>query len=253
MRATKMFKKLGLTALVLVVGIVLLGHTKVGRYLWSWVPVAADNVSSAFKAQITPEMELKRIKGEIGRLDGDIKRNFSKVAQAEVETDAFADEVKTAKANLDGRVKYLAKLDKEANDALFSREWDTYKIAEATLASKEKLLKQKQELVRLAKAKLDAMIAERDQLTTRVADLETKLEELRLAQTQCPVQVDDSRLGEIKTSLNEVDKQVKVMKKEVEFQSNFAPQEPTKVEVQVKGAQAREEFRARFGDKFAEK
>jgi chromosome segregation ATPase len=246
-----MFKKIGITALVLVIALALLGRTGPGRYLWSWVTLGWDNVTSTFKSQVAPETEIKRIKGEIGRLEGDIKRNYSKVARAEAEAEVFAETVKTTKANLDGKVKYLARLDKEGDDAVFAKEWDTYKIAEATLASQEKLLKQKQELVRAANAKLRAMEAERDQLKTRVADLETKLEELRLAQTQCPVQVDDSRLGEIKTALNEVDLQIKVMKKEVEFQSRFASEEPTKVEVKVKGAQAREEFRAKFGDKLA--
>jgi len=244
MRTTKMFKKIGITALVLVVALALLGQN---RYLRSWGTVLWQNVTGWSVAQVSPEMELKRIKVEIDNLNGDIKRNYGGVARAEVELDAFKEEVETTRANLETRLKDLKVLEKQADDDAFTRNWDTYKFAEATLASKEKLLKKKQELLRAAKDKLTAMMDQRDQLKTRVADLETKLEELRLAQTQCPVQVDATRLGEVKTAINDLDTRIKVMKKEVEFQANFS-EEPTKVEVKVKGERARDEFRARFGE-----
>jgi chromosome segregation ATPase len=247
-----MFKKIGITALVLVIALGALNVVAPGtmRYLSSWAKVSWDNVTSGIKGHVSPEMEIKRIKVEIANLDGDIKRNFHKVAQAEAELENFAADVKASKDDLDHKRQYLTRLDaeKDVDNALFSREWDTYKIAEATLASKEKLLKQRQDLTRAADAKLKAMIAERENLKTRVADLETKLEEVRLAQTQCPVPVDDSRLSDIKGAINAVDTQIKVMKKEVEFETRFADQ-PSKVEVKVKGLQAREEFRARFGEK----
>jgi chromosome segregation ATPase len=245
-----MFKKIGITALVLVVAVALLGQTRAGKYLWSWVPVGWESVSTAFKGLPSPEMEIKRIKSEINNLNNDILRNFSAVARAEVDLDAFKEEVATAQANLDARLKNLKVLDKQADDATFTRNWETYKIAEATLASKKKLLEHKQEMLRVAQDKLTAMRDQRDQLKTRVADLETKLEEVRLAQTQCPVQVDDSRLGEVKTAINELDKRIKVMKKEVEYKANFGDDEQpvSRTEVQVKGKQAREEFRSRFAD-----
>jgi septal ring factor EnvC (AmiA/AmiB activator) len=246
-----MFKKLGLTALVLVVGVALLGHTKVGRYLWSWVPVAADNVASAFKAQITPEMEIKRIKGEIAKLDDDLKRNFSKVAEADVKLAKFKAEVENTKTTLDARVKELKVLEKDATvgDAEFARLWDTYKIAADDLSAKEKLLTEKSALVRAAKAKYDAMKTEKARLETEVTKLETNLERVRVAQTECPIAVDDTRLSEIKAALDALDTQIQVQQRVVENNQGTE----NKAEVKVRGAQAREEFRARFGDKVVEK
>jgi chromosome segregation ATPase len=246
-----MFKKIGITALVLVVGIALLGHTKAGRYLWSWVPVAADNVASAFKAQITPEMEIKRIKGEIAKLDDDLKRNFSKVAEADVKLAKFKAEVENTKASLEARVVQLKALEKDSTvgDAEFARQWDTYKIAEQDLATKEKLLQAKSALVREAKAKYDAMKTEKARLETEVTKLETDLEQLRVKQTACPIALDDSRLADIKRDLDALDTQIQVQQRVVD---NTQPTE-NKVEVKLRGAQAREEFRAKFGDKVVEK
>jgi len=246
-----MFKKIGITALVLVVGIALLGHTKAGRYLWSWVPVAADNVASAFKAQITPEMELKRIKGEIARLQGDIDRNFSKLAEADIKLAKFKAEVENTKASLETRVTQLKVLEKDSTvgDGEFAKLWDTYKIAADDLSAKEKLLQEKSALVRAAKAKYDAMKTEKARLETEVTKLETNLERVRVAQTECPIAIDDTRMSEIKAALDALDTQIQVQQRVVE---NNQPTE-NKVEVKVRGAQAREEFRAKFGDKVVEK
>jgi chromosome segregation ATPase len=246
-----MFKKIGITALVLVVGVLLLGHTKAGRYLWSWVPVAADNVASAFKPMITPEMEIKRIKSEITKLDGDLKRAFSKVAEEDVKLAKFKAEVENTRTALDNRVKELKVLEKDSTvgDAEFAKLWGTYKTAEANLAAKEKLLKEKAALVRAAKAQYDSMKEEKARLETEVTKLETDLEQLRVKQTTCPIALDDSRLADIKRDLDALDTQIQVQQRVVE---NNQPTE-NKVEVKLRGAQAREEFRAKFGDKVVEK
>jgi len=246
MRATKMFKKIGITALVLVVGIALLGHTKAGRYLWSWVPVAADNVASAFKAQITPEMELKRIKGEIARLQGDVDRSFSKLAEADIKLGKFKAEVENTKTRLDERVAQLKVLEKDptVGDAEFAKLWDTYKIAADDLTAKEKLLKEKAALVRAARAKYDAMKTEKARLETEVVKLETNLERVRVAQTECPIALDDGRLANIKKDLDALDTQIQVQQRVVDNNQGTE----NKVEVKLRGAQAREEFRAKFPD-----
>jgi len=251
MRATKMFKKVGITALVLVVGLALLGQTKVGRYLWSWVPVAADNVASAFKAQITPEMEIKRIKGEIAKLDDDLKRNFSRVAEADVKLAKFKAEVENTKVNLDGRLKELQVLEKDSTvgDAVFARLWETYKIAADDLSAKEKLLTEKTALVRAAKAKYDAMKTEKARLETEVTKLETNLERVRVAQTENPIPLDDGRLADIKTALDALDTQIQVQQRVVDNNQGAE----SKVEVKLRAEKAREEFRARFGEKILEK
>jgi septal ring factor EnvC (AmiA/AmiB activator) len=240
-----MFKKLGLTALVLVVGVALLGHTKVGRYVWSWVPVAAENLTSAFKPMITPEMEIKRIKGEIARLDDDLKRAFSKVAENDVKLAKFKAEVEHTKTALDARVKELKVLEKDptVGDGEFAKLWDTYKLAAEDLANKEKLVTEKAAQVRAAKARYDAMKTEKARLETEIVKAETNLERVRVAQTECPIAVDDTRLSEIKAALDALDTQIQVQQRVVENNQGTE----NKVEVKLRGAQARDEFRARFG------
>jgi chromosome segregation ATPase len=239
-----MFKKIGITALVLVVALALLGQN---RYLRSWGTVLWDSLTSCAKARVTPEMEIKRIKVELGNLDNDIKKAYHALAVLEVGKGGLkelAEDVKVTRENLDSRKHALEVLDKdpEAGDARFAQAWETYKIAEATLATKEKLLKGKQDLVRLNKEKVDKMEAERDRLKTEVAKLETDLASLRLSQTQSPTQVDDTRLGDIKTAISDLRQDIDVMQKDTEYQARLA--DDVKVDVQVKGAQARAEFHA---------
>jgi chromosome segregation ATPase len=220
----------------------------------SKVPDQSENVSGTSRARVTPAMELQRLQGEIANLDKDIELSTSSLARAAVEVDALARNVKDSQANLGKRLAELKALDQDpkTSDGLFAQKWESYKVAEAAVASREKLLKQRQELVRNARARLDATTAARKELKTRVADLETQIEEARLAQPEGLGKIDDSRLGKVKDALDDLDKRVKVMQKglvieptrtEVKAESG----DPIRTEGKVRGDEARKEFRARFG------
>jgi hypothetical protein len=171
--------RVGLVPVILaVVGILVLGTVIALPLLLKTRPglprVAPDQLTNP---GVSPEMEIQRLKGEIANLDGDIKRSFSKLAEAEIDLEKL-------------------KNSKPAGDAL---------------------LEAKQEAVRLARKDLDAMQSQRDQLKTRVAEIETRLEEVRLEQTQGPVQVDDGKLEDVKKGLEDIRKDIERTKKDAEL------------------------------------
>ena len=75
-----MIKKLIVIGVIGLVGAYIVGETKAGSHIRAW----AGRVGSKLEASVTPEMELARIKNEIGQLDGDIDKVKGDLAEANV-------------------------------------------------------------------------------------------------------------------------------------------------------------------------
>jgi hypothetical protein len=239
----------GVLTLAGVVGLGLLGMAWPGKN-----PARAlqDKLADFARMSASLETEIQRVQGAVANLDTDIKGSYDKVAQAEGELKNLRTEVATTRANLDKRLEELKVLEKQADDVTFTRHWESYKAAKAGLDAKEKLLKQKQDQLGAAKDHLTALTAQRELLRTRLTDLETKLEELRLAGEQTPTQVDGSKLDDVRKALQDIEEQVKAAKKAGELQRPAA-EEPTEVKPKPQGEGAREEFRKLLDEKAADK
>src|SRR5580692_8229831 len=94
-----MIKKLIAIAVVGVVGAYIVGETKAGSHIRAW----AGRMGAKLEKSVTPEMELARIKNEIGHLDGDVDKVKGDLAEANVnarllrrETEDLRNEVKTS-------------------------------------------------------------------------------------------------------------------------------------------------------------
>jgi len=260
--------KVGLGALAVVTGlaVALFGFTKAGGL----AEVAWNKLCGVANSAVPIETELDRIELQVKAITDDIKASNSAVIKEEVATERLRIEVAGTKDALDKRLEELTKMNAalesgetfvkigsqnfpvEKVRAKFSQDWASFKSAKAALEAKEKLIEQKQKQLDTAKARIDEMKAQQDQLRTTVAKMRADLEAAKLAQAQSPVQVDESRLAEIKKSSAEVQDRINVLVREAELQGQPAVAEPT-VEDALKNAKAEDEFKAFVNSKKAEK
>jgi len=261
-----MCKKIGVATVAVVLGLALLGFTKQGRWVFSHAELAGSKIGVSMGSSVPVDWEIDRINQEIDNLTLDVKKNFSAVASEEVAIERLRREVASTKANLEkqkeGILLMKAKLESGADTVSIAghdfsaarvhekltQDWEAFKSAEAAVKAKEKLVEQKQVLVDNANAKITAMKAQQDKLKTDVARMKAELEEARLAQTQSDVQIDDSRLAGIKSSMADVQDQISKMRKEAELQGHFARGQ-IPVEEAVQSANALNEIEQRFGGK----
>jgi len=258
-----MLKKLGLTALVAVIGLGILSRTEVGHWAFSHLRLATSEATDGLRSMVTIDQEIKRIDHEIDELRTDISASYKPLAREMVEVellkkDIAASEkdisaregvVRTAKANLDnirtgsGNDKKQDRLQQEFADA-----WKSFETAERTLQTKKDVLQRKEELVEQAKAKIKAMVDRQGNLKIKLADMRTQLERVRVAQMKSNVKVDDGRLASIEKDMAAVEKRIQEMNTERALQEKFADG-TVSVETKVERAKAEEEFEARFGKK----
>jgi len=261
-----MCKKIGVATVAVVLGLALLGFTKVGHKLFSHLELGCNKLGVSMNSSVPLDWEIDRITQEIDNLTLDVKKNFSVVASEEVAIERLRREVASTKTNLEkqkeGILLMKAKLESGADTVSIaghdfpaarvheklSQDWEAFKSAESALKAKEKLVEQKQALVDTANAKIAAMKAQQDKLRTDVARMKAELEEARLAQTQSEVQIDDSRLSSIKSSMADVQDQISKMKKEAELQGHFTTRQ-VNVDEAINSVNALNEIEQRFGGK----
>src|SRR4051794_28388953 len=86
-RGLNMFKKLGLTALVAVIGLGVLSRTEVGHWAFSHLRLASNEAGLSIKNLVSVETEIKRIDSEINELRSDISASYKPLAREMVEVD----------------------------------------------------------------------------------------------------------------------------------------------------------------------
>lgn len=215
-----MCKKLMVAALAVLVGLVVLRKTEVGglfRVWWKDVWAKADK-------QISPETRLAMLRDEIGKIDNDIKSGIDReieltlrVRDTGKQVDELAkgqaarldriqamtgalDQKEGAQVSYDGRryqpSELKARLDKEV--ASYEQGKQTLKILKARLEA------QRQTLDVVGKRIL-AMKDDKEKLIVLAQNLETRLEELRQAQTEARMDVRNNHVDRCNELAKKID------------------------------------------------
>lgn len=231
-----MIKKLGWAVVALVGVVILLNNTKLG----SFASTAWTKVRTSANRQVPVEFEIDRIRNQIGQLMPDMKKNLTLIAEEMVAIDNLKKDIDDTRAKLDVKKQSIlattAELEKgssfvslsgrsqsrEKVQDMLSKELASYKRCEAELKSREQLLEAKEKALDAARQQMAEMREQKRELEVQVAQLEAEVKTVRLAQSRCKVQLDDSRLAEIKNSLNELQNRLKIEKTAAELQGEFA-------------------------------
>ncbi|MBY0521797.1 MAG: hypothetical protein K2R98_00270 [Gemmataceae bacterium] len=263
-----MFKKLAIGTMIAVAAVTVLSYTKLGSYAgtaWNKARVSA-------KKQVPIEFEIDRLKNEVAQLIPDMKKNRSIIAEEMVGIDNLREEIASTRTKLDQQKIVLLKLSKdvEGGETTFvingssyprqriieklSRDLESFKRCEAELKSREQLLDAKERSLEAAKQQLVSMRDQKQELEVAIAQLEADLKTVRLAQTKCKFQVDDSRLTDIKRSLAELRGRLKVEKTAAELEAEFGNDPiPTQSTVKPANEVARDVREYLDGPKVADK
>jgi peptidoglycan hydrolase CwlO-like protein len=211
-------KKLFLAAGVVATVLAVLTFTKMGSYARTAWSKARDGAAK----QVPIEFEIERIKNEITQLIPDLKKNLSVVAEEMAAVERLEKDIATTKTNLEKQAGILRKManDLKTSETSFIYEgkmiqreqvarklaldYRSYGIAESELKTKEQVLEAKRRALAAAKEQLNSIKEQEQQLKLQVAELEAQVKTVRLAQCKSKFSIDDSRLSEIKRSIEDL-------------------------------------------------
>jgi chromosome segregation ATPase len=264
-----MCRKAIFTSIAIALGLLVLSQTRVGSKVFGLAELAWNKIGIKVNKSVPIEWEIGRIDNEIAKLEKDIRKHFDVLAEEKVKVKNMQKEVELVRTNLKDRLRALEVMRTDLSDKTqkvifyndkeytrsqvetkFAQDWKSYQVAEKNLEVKEKLLKQKQVHVEAFKGEIESFQTTRDTLRTEVLRLRTELAEVQATQNQCKVQVDGSRLADIKASLADVQNRIDVLKEKSALEGRFSNSNITiPVENKVEVNKALEEFETRFGDR----
>jgi len=232
-----MCKKLVIAAVAILVGTAVVKHTTIGSLAQVWW----HDAKQAIERQVPPEVQIKQLAVEVGKIDADIKRNLSKLAQQEVDAQRLGDDLeglKETQATLKAEITAMTKsLENSTEKVSFNgKNWAASRLArqlDGTVAkfertksevkTKEKLLTNKREALEAAHARISEMSAQKEQLRDKVAELQTRLELARLNATRnhATVDFDDSQVARCNQLAGEINDRLARDEKEVDLLTQY--------------------------------
>lgn len=238
----KAFKMLFLTGAVLGGTGLLLFGTNLGSYLGTM----AASVKEGVEGQIPVDFEIKRAEKLIMQIDPQIENCKRDVARAEVELEELQTSVTSLEKSVgmeERRLKGGARLlddEGEAQASLASdtltrrrverdlrRTLDSYKNNAAILKTKRALIERQTEAVDVAKQRLVAVRAEKENLVDQVRSLRTQQQWIEtIGASQKRFDLDDSALSQAKEALSKVQKRLDIAQKMLENDMVFHIDEP---------------------------
>lgn len=238
----KAFKMLFLTGAVLGGTGFLLFGTDLGSYLGTM----AASVKEGVEGQIPVDFEIKRAEKLILQIDPQIETCKRDVARAEVELEelhASVEHLQQSVGQEEKRLKSGARLlsgDGTSEVVLASdrstrrrvehdlqRTLDSYKNNQTILKTKRALIERQTEAVSVAKQRLAAVRAEKENLADQVRSLRTQQQWIEtMNASQRRFDLDDSALSQAKEALAKVQKRLDVAQKMLENDMAFPTDDP---------------------------
>ena len=230
-----MLKKLVIAAVAVVVGTVVLRHTGAGSLVQVWW----RDAKAAVERRVPPEQRIKQLGIEVEKIDSDIKRNISIVAERQVncaslEKDVVVlrdtvtrthDEVASLAKALDAKIELVAFHGDNLKRPAATRRLDlavaTYKARKGELDRKEQLLAERKRTLEVANQRISEMVAQRDQLAATVAELQTRVEMARLQNMEAKLEIDDSQVGRCNALVKEIEQSLDRQSEEAKLLTKY--------------------------------
>lgn len=202
-----------------------------GREGFSHVKTSLGWVRQSVRESVPVEFEISRARQMIKDLDPEIHRNMHLIAKEEVEVKHLRDQLSEADKQLVKNRTDIERLtrDLKRGDTNFvycgksytagqvendlTRRFEQFKVKEATLAKLTQVLAARDRGVEAGREKLKAMQAAKGQLEVDVANLEARLEMVKVAQSTSEFNFDDSRLSRTKELVRDIGARIDVAEK----------------------------------------
>jgi chromosome segregation ATPase len=220
-------------------GVLVLLGLLFGREGFSYVKTSLGWVRQGVRDAVPVEFEIGRARQMIKDLDPEIHKNMHLIAKEEVEVAHLREQLGTAEKNLVKNKSDIERLntDLKRGDSTFvyagksytqqqvetdlARRFELFKVKEATLEKLTQVLAARERGLSAGREKLKAMQAAKGQLEVDVANLDARLEMVKVAQSTSEFNFDDSRLARTKDLVSDISARIDVAEKLVNAETTY--------------------------------
>jgi chromosome segregation ATPase len=213
-----------------------------GRDGASYVATALGGFRDSVHDSIPVAFEIERAKRMINELDPEVHRNMHLIAKEEVEVTNLREQIGVAerqlakgKADIERLTRDLKQggsefvyagksyTEKQVENDL-ARRFEQYKVKAATLEKLQQVLTARERGLSAGREKLKAMQASKQQLEVDVANMEARLEMVRVAQSTSDFNFDDSHLARTRDLVKAIGARIDVAEKLVNADTSYPGQ-----------------------------
>lgn len=213
------------TAVLLLVGLLF------GREGLSYAKTSLGWLRDGVRESVPVEFEIGRARQMIKDLDPEIHKNMHLIAKEEVEVQHLREQLDKSEKTLAKNRADIERLnaDLKRSDSTFvycgksytakqveldlARRFEQFKVKEATLDKLRQVLAARERGLEAGREKLKAMQAAKGQLEVDVANLDARLEMVKVAQSTSDFNFDDSRLARTKDLVSDISARIDVAEK----------------------------------------
>jgi chromosome segregation ATPase len=228
--------------IVIGVGVLVLLGLLFGREGASYVKTSLGWVQQGVRDAVPVEFEIDRARRMTKDLDQDIHKNMHLIAKEEVEVKHLRDQMTDAETALAKNRSDIERLnaDLQRGDSTFvycgksytqkqvetdlARRFEQYKVKEATLEKLQQIVAARERGLEAGREKLKAMQAAKGQLEVDVANMEARLEMVKVAQSTSEFNFDDSNLARTKELVRDISARIDVAEKLVNAETTYPGQ-----------------------------
>jgi chromosome segregation ATPase len=220
-------------------GLVLLGLFLFGRHAASYVGTSASWVRDSVKDSVPLNFEIDRARNMVKSLQPEIQKNMHVIAKEEAELERLREQVGKAEEKLEKDRIDLQTLSGHAKSGnkTFHFASRTYtlgqvkadmanrlvrvKTADSTIASLRDILTAREQGLEAGRQKLEAMLAAKNELLAKIENLEYRMKMVEVAQASSACSFDDSKLGQVKELVDDLQTRIQVAEKLVSVEGSF--------------------------------
>ena len=213
-----------------------------GRDAFSYASTSLGWIRGQVRESVPVTFEIERARDMIKGLKPEIERNMHLIAKEEVDVKGLKDQLASGEKQLAKNKADIERLtnDLKRGDSNFvycgksytsrqvetdlTQRFETYKVKAATLGKLEQIIAARERGLSAGREKLKAMQAAKTQLEVDVANLEARMEMVRVAQTTSEFNFDDSRLARTKELVKGIGARIEVAEKLVNAESTYPGQ-----------------------------
>jgi chromosome segregation ATPase len=217
-------KKWVVLVAVVLVGIFLLKSTRMASVGRVWL----DRAKSSLNKAIPPEIEIESLRGEIARMDNDIRKTLRPLAEKMVSIEQEEQAIKTARVELDRFKNELVRLtdDVERNSEQVSFRHETLTLSKAkhrlnnqvsifehrkgNLESRERKLGALRESVAATQEQLNRLMEQKRSFSEQLEQIVADLEVQKLNEIAKPLPMDNTKVSSIQERLQNLRRELKV-------------------------------------------
>jgi len=233
------------------VGLSLLGGLLFGKDIISYAKSSAKGVRSAVKDSVPIEFELRRARDLLEEIIPEMQANIRRIAEDEVEVAALKGEIAKNREGLNdeqGKIKTLrvALEQPRAQYAFAGRNYshdevkldlagrfERFKESEVVVASKVRLLEQREKSLDNARQLLAKTSSEKRVLESRIETLASQYRLVKAAAVGSNLQMDNSKLAQTEKLIAQIQKRLDVAERVLAHETKFVESIPVDTVVET--------------------